>query len=301
MKTQFIFTIFYSIAIFGAWLCIKLLGNRFDSILLNVFFADLTGSVIIFFFCILSNSFSIYDPYWTVKCIVFVFYFCSITARWLSNLRILITIMLVLLWSVRLTVQCLNGISDYKHEDWRYKNFGKKLGSHGFLYFTVGFGTFILLPTLVVYFACAVPLYFIIHVNATNTSLNLIDTTSFLVTLTGILFETIADNQLRSHLSDKKAKDKSINTGLWSLCRHPNYFGEITFWCGLYLMGLGSDINLANNQFYLLSFIFGAFAIFSIIYFGSLPMMEERQLLKRKSTYSSYMANVQWKLLPINF
>jgi steroid 5-alpha reductase family enzyme len=92
-----------------------------------------------------------------------------------------------------------------------------------------------------------------------------------------------------------------MNKGLWSLCRHPNYFGEITFWIGIFIMGLASDSSLIYDKFYLTTFIFGAFSIFSIIYFGSLPMMEERQLEKRKITYSSYMKDVKWKLLPINF
>lgn len=300
MKTHFVFTIFYSIAIFGAWLSIKLLDNRLDSTLLKVFYADLVGSLIIFIFCILTNSFSIYDPYWSVKNIVFVFYFCSISSRWLSNLRVLITIIFVLIWSIRLTFQCLESFPDYKHEDWRYSNFGKKLNSHGFLYFSVGLFTFILLPTTMVYFAGAVPIYYITNLNVYTKDLNIFDLIGFVVTLTGILFETIADNQLRAHLSDSKFKEKSMNKGLWSLCRHPNYFGEITFWIGIFIMGLASDSSLIYDKFYLTSFIFGAFSIFSIIYFGSLPMMEERQLQKRKITYSNYMKDVKWKLLPIN-
>ena len=301
MKTHFILSIFYSIATFGAWLCMKLIETtNTHSILSQVFYADLVGSLIIFIFCVLTNSFSIYDPYWSVKNVVFIFYFCTISAKWMSNLRVLFTILLVLVWSSRLTIQCLNSMPDYRHEDWRYTNFGKKLNSHGFLYFSFGFLTFILLPTTVVYFAGAVPMYNIIYLNVNNTALNVFDIIGFSVTLTGILFETVADIQLRNHLNDKKFKEKSITSGLWSWCRHPNYFGEITFWIGLYIIGVASDSSLINETFYLSSFVFGAFSIFLIIYFGSLPMMEERQLEKRRHTYSNYMKEVRWKLLPLN-
>jgi steroid 5-alpha reductase family enzyme len=299
MKTKLIFSIIYSIAIFGAWLFLQIF--TIGSLLLKIFFADLAAAYIIFIFCVLFDSFSIYDPYWTVKCVVFIVYYTFITNIWLGNIRVIMTVILVTVWSIRLTLQCFDSMPNWRHEDWRYVNFSKKLNSHGVLYYTVGFFTFILLPTVVVYFSCAVPLYYIMYVNIDNTVVNLMDIVGFLLTFTGILFETIADGQLRRHLSNKKMQSKAINTGLWSLCRHPNYFGEITFWFGLYLIAIASDLSLINDKFYLLCFLFGPFAVFSIIYFGSLPMMEERQLIKRKITYSNYMNQVKFKLLPVNF
>ena len=49
----------------------------------------------------------------------------------------------------------------------------------------------------------------------------------------GFVFEIISDQQKKTFKLNKLNKDKFINTGLWSISRHPNYFGEITLWLGI--------------------------------------------------------------------
>ena len=51
--------------------------------------------------------------------------------------------------------------------------------------------------------------------------------------LVGFSFEAIADEQKRRFKSDVNNKDSFIQTGLWSISRHPNYFGEILLWIGM--------------------------------------------------------------------
>ena len=51
--------------------------------------------------------------------------------------------------------------------------------------------------------------------------------------LQGFIFEVVADHQKTRFRSKKENRDKFINEGLWSLSRHPNYYGEITLWLGI--------------------------------------------------------------------
>ena len=54
-----------------------------------------------------------------------------------------------------------------------------------------------------------------------------------LIWIAGFSFEVIADEQKRKFRSESSNKEHFISTGLWSISRHPNYFGEITLWIGM--------------------------------------------------------------------
>ena len=53
--------------------------------------------------------------------------------------------------------------------------------------------------------------------------------------MSGLIIEVIADHQKARFRKNLDNKGRFIQTGLWSRCRHPNYFGEIVFWFGLAL------------------------------------------------------------------
>ena len=54
----------------------------------------------------------------------------------------------------------------------------------------------------------------------------------------GILFEAISDAQLRAFTKDPESKGKVMDRGLWRYSRHPNYFGEVCVWWGIWVVAL---------------------------------------------------------------
>ncbi len=54
--------------------------------------------------------------------------------------------------------------------------------------------------------------------------------------LGGILFEAVADWQLYTFKQKPENKGQVLDAGLWGWSRHPNYFGEIVIWWGLWVM-----------------------------------------------------------------
>ncbi|MFA5954634.1 MAG: DUF1295 domain-containing protein [Patescibacteria group bacterium] len=59
-----------------------------------------------------------------------------------------------------------------------------------------------------------------------------------LVWTAGLIFETVADIQLRHFLVVPEHRNRVMTTGLWHYTRHPNYFGEVVSWWGIGIMAL---------------------------------------------------------------
>ena len=96
-----------------------------------------------------------------------------------------------------------------------------------------------------------------------------------LIFIIGFLIEVIADNQKTAFRAVPENANSFITTGLWSVSRHPNYFGEVTLWLGIAMMSLPY---LEGVQYWtLISPIFS----FVLIYFVSgVRMLEARANVK---------------------
>jgi steroid 5-alpha reductase family enzyme len=56
--------------------------------------------------------------------------------------------------------------------------------------------------------------------------------------LTGLVIETVADGQKFRYKRDAGRAARWMSTGLWRRSRHPNYFGEMLCWWGLFVFAL---------------------------------------------------------------
>ena len=81
---------------------------------------------------------------------------------------------------------------------------------------------------------------------------------------------------------------KFITSGLWSLSRHPNYFGEIMLWFGLYL----SASSVFKGWQYL-SVLSPVFVHLLITKLSGIPLLEQAGLKKwgHLPEYQNYLRN----------
>jgi steroid 5-alpha reductase family enzyme len=59
-----------------------------------------------------------------------------------------------------------------------------------------------------------------------------------IVYLIGVAFESTADEQLRRFKSRPQSRGQVMDRGLWRYTRHPNYFGDVCVWWGIWLVVL---------------------------------------------------------------
>ena len=62
-----------------------------------------------------------------------------------------------------------------------------------------------------------------------------------LLWVVGVFFETVGDAQLSAYRArPRDERPPVLDTGLWAWTRHPNYFGEFSFWLALALFGIAA-------------------------------------------------------------
>jgi steroid 5-alpha reductase family enzyme len=155
------------------------------------------------------------------------------------------------------------------------------------LYPLVNFFGIHLFPTLMVFLGL-LPVY-VMTSSMTGSGINTLFVAGLLITIAAVAIELAADEQLRKFKKRAKKGDY-INIGLWKYSRHPNYFGEISFWFGLWVMQMA----VSPQQWWT---AIGFVAMLNMFLFASIPMMEAKNM-KSKTGYNVYVKRVS-RLIPM--
>lgn len=188
----------------------------------------------------------------------------------------IILFVMIFLWALRLGVYLFIRINRIK-KDSRFDEMRSKFWS---------FLGFWLLQGLTVW-AVLIPstLFFLNRVEGVSA----VGIVGILIWLFGLVTETIADLQKYKFMNNPKNRGKWIQSGLWKYSRHPNYFGEITLWFGVFIYTL---IGLNFSQA-ILGLIGPVYISILIIFVSGIPLLEKAADKKwgKNKNYQEYKEN----------
>ncbi len=230
--------------------------------------ADVAATVVVWLFGLLYENVSVYDPYWSVFPPVVFLLWAFHTGVW--SLAVMLLLVASWYWGWRLTRNWVITFHGIAHEDWRYT---KYRSLHPVLFHLINFFGLNMVPTLVV-FAAMLPG---LRLYESGNAANLFTWFGCVVCLASATIQLIADKQIHDFRAAHKGQ--VCNVGLWKHGRHPNYFGEIQFWWGIWVM----YASLYGFDWYVLCPI-----TMTALFLGiSIPLMEKRQL-QNKPDYKEY-------------
>jgi steroid 5-alpha reductase family enzyme len=196
--------------------------------------------------------------------------------------RGLLIYLLVFLWGIRLSTHIFlrnkGKAEDFRYLQWR-KDWGKTffIRSYFQVYLLQGFLLLIIMwPVMIVG-------------GHPQSDLNWLDYLGLLIWIIGFYFQAVGDYQLTQFKKDPANSGAIITTGLWKYTRHPNYFGEVVMWWGIFLIALNSP-----NGFY---GILGPITItLLILYVSGVPMLERKY--EGNAEFEAYKAKTS-KFFPL--
>lgn len=254
-----------AIAVAVAWLG---WGPSTGRVWLDSLIADVLATLVVFGFSRAYRNSSFYDAYWSVIPPLLLLYWWSEAVPYIDALRCWLVTIVVMLWAVRLTANWIRGFPGLHHEDWRYPMFRERAGRWEF---PVDLVAIHLIPTVQV-FVGMLPVY--VAVTQPATGLTWLAWLATVIGVAAVVLEFVADQQMHE-FAKARQPGQAMDRGLWSWSRHPNYFGEFSFWFALALFGVAASPADAWWLF------IGAAVILALFLGASIPMMEQRSLERR--------------------
>ena len=148
-------------------------------------------------------------------------YLLSIIKNEVVLLRSILSIIFVMIWAIRLGAFLFTRVIKVG-EDKRFED-AKKSFSKFLMFFNIS--------ALWVFLTIVNVLTMIINNSDSITDIFFI--IGFSIAIIGLIIEVVADRQKRKFRMNISNKGEFIRSGLWSISRHPNYFGEILIWLGI--------------------------------------------------------------------
>jgi steroid 5-alpha reductase family enzyme len=281
----------------SGWLLSVFVFPRHEDHYWNSMIAHCESTVVIFVFSFCSGNSSLYDPAWPILPIVLSIGWVLQTFFEGNHItpRGVYTVLLLVLWYVRYVSQHpWDGWTKGIHtEDWRYVDLSEKVNHNAVLYWILSLVSCHLIPTLLVWFALS-PVRTVCHRDSDNSlPLGPRDAIAVAVCLASILWTKVADQQLidfrrsvygdTANLHTSSSSKKILRTGLWKFSRHPNYFGEATFWFGIALIAWADE---ASSMTW-----FGSLGMF-LFFRLSAHLTDVRMLKNRGEKYQQVMNEV---------
>ncbi len=259
--------VIYGIALFSAILTLKY--APIPDVLWKTALANGIATLVVFLFSFIYKNSSVYDPYWSAAPIFIGIYWLFNSTQ--TDFYYKFIWVMIVLWGVRLTWNWILRWDGFEDEDWRYKMIREKTGKY---YWPASLLAIHLMPSIWIFLGLT-PVYFVFNSGVVSpTHWFLIPAVLF--TLGAIYLEKTADDLLRAHIKSGKSKTERLQRHVWGLVPYPNYFGEMSFWWGLYFTAVAVDYDLWWT-------FFGPLSITLLFLFISIPMMRRRQSHK---TYS---------------
>lgn len=179
-----------------------------------------------FVIAVLKKRNDVADTAWGLGFVVLAWACFALGER--SSLALLVN-GLVSIWGLRLAYH-IHKRNHSKPEDARYQQWREQWK---WFYTRSFFQVFVLQGTLL--WLIALPIIVVNQHYFYNWILD-VSWIGVLVWVIGFMFESIGDSQLKRFIANPANKGKLMTSGLWKYSRHPNYFGEITQWWGIFMV-----------------------------------------------------------------
>lgn len=218
---------------------------------------------------LVKSDVSIVDSMWSIMFLIAAAFYASLGE---TGPRAALIVALVAIWALRLAAH-ITWRNWGEGEDYRYRKI-RANNSPGF-----AFKSLYIVFGLQAGLAAVISLPLLSAIGGSR-PLGVLDVAGVLAWIVGFVFEALGDLQLAQFRKDPANRGKVLQTGLWGITRHPNYFGDFCIWWGFYLFALS-----AGGWWTIVSPLLMSFLLLKV----SGVAMLEKDIGERRPEYAAYV------------